>query len=227
MGYIYKITNILNNKNYIGKTNHIQPYDRFKEHIKDSHRERCKNRPLYRAFNKYGIENFTFEILEKTNNTSEREKYYIKFYNSYGSTGYNATFGGDGKEYLDLDDNKVIKYHITDGNFQLCKTSSYFKVDKGTIATILKRNNVNWLSSSNSQLQSIKDIHGSILQIDPTTLKVVNTYNSRIDANLAFGKSKYNNNIKDVCKNRKNRCMAYGYYWCYEKEYDDFIKMIS
>ena len=63
-GYIYKITNTINQKSYIGKTiNSIA--ERWKEHKKDSKRSYCKDRPLYRAMNKYGIENFTIEQVEE------------------------------------------------------------------------------------------------------------------------------------------------------------------
>lgn len=53
---------------------------------------------LYKAFNKYGIENFTFEIIEEIEDEgllSEREKHWITYYNSF-EKGYNMTLGGDG-----------------------------------------------------------------------------------------------------------------------------------
>lgn len=49
---------------YIGKTEHINPYDRWKEHLSDRKRRRCEKRPLYSALNKYGVENFTFEVID-------------------------------------------------------------------------------------------------------------------------------------------------------------------
>ena len=73
MGYIYKITNDINDKIYIGKTE-FNIEKRFQEHIKDSEKL-YKNRPLYNAMNKYGIEHFKIELIEETNNTEEREKY--------------------------------------------------------------------------------------------------------------------------------------------------------
>ena len=76
MAYIYKITNIINNKLYIGKT--VSTIEkRFTEHIKQSKITQTQKRPLYNAINKYGIENFVIEIIEEcdTREVNEREKY--------------------------------------------------------------------------------------------------------------------------------------------------------
>ena len=103
MAYIYKITNILNGKSYMGKTlKSIE--ERFQEHIRDSQKSRCEKRPLYDAMNKYGIENFQIEQIEECsdNIVNEREVYWIEWYGSF-KYGYNATLGGDGKHYLDYD----------------------------------------------------------------------------------------------------------------------------
>ena len=55
--------------------------------------------------NKYGVENFSVELVEETNIPEEREKYWINYYRSYigfsDCNGYNATLGGDGKAYAD------------------------------------------------------------------------------------------------------------------------------
>lgn len=102
MGYIYCITNLINNKRYVGKT--TQNVDeRFREHCTDSKRERCEKRPLYDAMNKYGTENFIVEQLEEVEDDklSEREIYWITELKTYGTSGYNATKGGDGSVLYD------------------------------------------------------------------------------------------------------------------------------
>lgn len=85
---IYKITNNINNKSYIGQS--IQIEQRWKEHKLKYNWEREKTKPLYLAFQKYGLENFTFEIIEecKEEQLDIKEKYWIDFYNSY-KEGYN------------------------------------------------------------------------------------------------------------------------------------------
>lgn len=99
MAYVYMITNEINGKVYVGKTEEsIQK--RFVEHCNDSKKARCKNRPLYRAMNKYGCENFTVSLLEETDQPELREEFWINQKQSYHN-GYNATRGGDGKKYLD------------------------------------------------------------------------------------------------------------------------------
>ena len=75
MGYIYKITNTLNDKVYIGQTvKSLQK--RFTQHKNNSNKPYFSQIVLYKAFNKYGIENFTFEQIEEVPNDclDEREK---------------------------------------------------------------------------------------------------------------------------------------------------------
>lgn len=101
MAYIYKITNKINGKSYVGKTERTVE-ERWNEHCNDFTKERCRNRPLYRAMNKYGVENFYIETIEETSSPEERECFWIEHFQSF-KKGYNATIGGDGKRYLDYD----------------------------------------------------------------------------------------------------------------------------
>ena len=93
---IYKITNKINNKCYIGCSKNIE--HRWVAHKSESILEHNPqyNYSIHKAFRKYGLDNFQFEIIElvNENNLYEREKYWINYYNSYNS-GYNETLGGD------------------------------------------------------------------------------------------------------------------------------------
>ena len=91
---IYKITNNLNGHAYIGQSIHIE--HRWQEHKTQYNWERESNKPLYLAFQKYGIENFTFEVLEEceSNELSIKEKEWIEHYDTY-KNGYNQTCGGE------------------------------------------------------------------------------------------------------------------------------------
>lgn len=60
-GHIYKITNKVNGKAYVGKTTDTVQV-RWGEHLKDSKRKRCANRPLYRAIGKYGADAFKHRL---------------------------------------------------------------------------------------------------------------------------------------------------------------------
>lgn len=112
MGHIYKITNTLNNKVYIGQT--IKPIEkRFQQHKNNYTKEYFSHLILYKAFKKYGIENFNFEEIEEiaNNELDEREKYWIEFYDSYYN-GYNSTLGGRLVELYKWDIEEIIElYH--------------------------------------------------------------------------------------------------------------------
>ena len=101
MGFIYKITNDINDKVYVGQTSGTLE-ERFKQHKKKINSEDRKTYPLYNAMKKYGVEHFFIESLEETDNLQEREQYWIKYFDSYNN-GYNATHGGDGWVRTDYD----------------------------------------------------------------------------------------------------------------------------
>lgn len=138
MSYIYKITNDVNNKLYIGKTD-FSIEKRFQEHCNDAFRQKNEKRPLYSAMRKYGIEHFKIELIEQTSNPEEREKYWIDFYDTY-SKGYNATKGGDGKH---LFDHQQIILYIKNNPFTATKEiAKHFKCSTCLILEIIRENNL-------------------------------------------------------------------------------------
>ncbi len=72
---IYKITNTITNEFYIGSSKDIKT--RWRKHTNLSAWKKCPNNKLYIAFQKYGLDKFSFEILEETTSLKEREQYYI------------------------------------------------------------------------------------------------------------------------------------------------------
>ena len=90
---IYKITNLENDKIYIGQT---------QRSLKERMAEHCRNIcPCYidRAIKKHGVENFKVEIVEECNNIdelNEREKFWISYFDCKFPNGYNLADGGKG-----------------------------------------------------------------------------------------------------------------------------------
>ena len=141
-GFIYKITNTINGKFYIGQT--IQNVkERFYQHCATKCSKAVSNMAIHRAIKKYGKSNFTVEVIEEIDsaNLNDRERYWIKYYNSYNN-GYNSTKGGqDGcKPFKDLDVESIIKEYNTGKSLRTLGT--IFKVDKQTIKDLLIRHNV-------------------------------------------------------------------------------------
>ena len=115
---IYKTTNQINSKIYIGQDKRNNPNYLGSGKI------------LHLAFQKYGLENFNKEILEvceSVKDLNEREKYWISFYDSTNrSIGYNIALGGDGGDTLSKHPNKEeIGKRIGESNKKRWKDEDY------------------------------------------------------------------------------------------------------
>ena len=140
---IYKITNLINNKCYIGQTIKTaeQRWKEHQSHAFGSH-PNDQNKTLDKAIRKYGLENFTFEVLQDNIETFEQldkaEIYWIDYYNSFVK-GYNETFGG--QQYHKILPNKEIieDYYKTKS---ARKTALKFGIDHSTVDDILNQNNI-------------------------------------------------------------------------------------
>ena len=126
---IYKHTNTITNKSYIGLTKYTVK-KRFNQHKKDAFRYRNGKLPsfaFYNAIRKHGTTCWTSEILEENlsyENANIREQYYIKYFNTYAK-GYNSTIGGDHKfpesvrvkgENHHQADTKIYTFYHVDGS---------------------------------------------------------------------------------------------------------------
>lgn len=144
--YIYKITNMTNNKCYVGFTE--SPDYRWLEH------QTCENyetMPLHRAIRDEGKENFKFEILYKSANVEHTlftmEPYFIGLHNSHSSKGgYNVNYGGD-HPYIKRDGYAIL---LTDSNKSLVDGEHYEVQAHGVKTSPAKRR------------QSLTELLGSI-----------------------------------------------------------------
>lgn len=158
MGFIYKITNKINDKVYIGQTSKTIK-KRWQQHKCNSSKNYFGQVVLYQAINKYGIENFVIEPIEEIDNSQldEREKYWIKYYDSYNN-GYNATLGGKDITLYDLDEEQIIAdyYKLKTGR----KVAKKYNVDHGVIDQILNKNNIPRFSQKEYNGQPVKCFKG-------------------------------------------------------------------
>lgn len=98
MNYIYCYTNVIENKSYVGQTNNLER--RKREHLHDAYAKNDKKTLFHQKIQEYGIDSFTFEVLEEISNGEKsfvdaREIYWIKVKHSFMEDNeYNMTKGG-------------------------------------------------------------------------------------------------------------------------------------
>ena len=143
MALIYKITNDVNGKIYIGKTTRTLT-DRWVEHLNDR-LEKDTSIPLYNAMNKYGIEHFSIEIVEDNipkEEINDKERYYISYFNSLSHEGgYNVTPGGDGgrtsSKLTETEVAKIVTLLLDQDNIEsLSEIGRQFNISSSVIGTI-------------------------------------------------------------------------------------------
>ena len=214
MAFIYKITNDINQKVYIGMTERTIE-ERFKEHCREYKQRRCEKRPLYSAMKKYGPEHFHVELVEETNSPEEREQYWIKYYNSY-KEGYNATIGGDGKSHIDNNEiEKMLEAYNRLGTVVAVRQETGH--DVGCISRFLKQAGIQVATAQEINKERYSK---QVAQCDKKTHEQLKTFNSLADAarylqekQISTSKATYGiaSHIGHVCK--KQRSSAYGFYW--------------
>lgn len=180
MGLIYKYTNKINGKAYIGQTTQSLE-KRHKRHLADS---QVDDLYFHRALKKYGIENFTLEILEdniEKEYLDEREKYWIKYWNTFylNKKGYNMTEGGQwGNAPRKLSDLAIqeIQNLLIKGDYSLKDIAQEYNVSLSCISDI----NTGRTWKKNEYVyplhpKSIKNTILSLEELDRTIQLLLNT----------------------------------------------------
>lgn len=210
MAYIYKITNRINEKAYIGKTNK-SVHQRFQEHQKDSQRKSLQKRPLYNAFNFYGIDNFFVETIEECDfeQASIREIYWVKHFNTY-QCGYNATLGGDSKNLYDYEE--ISQKYLEFQNQKL--TAEYFGCCIDTVLAACREFKVSITSSSKTVLS--KPVKKFSLNHDYicSYLSLTDAAKDMVEKGLAKSESSTRTHISSVCQGKRKT--AYKHLWQFE-----------
>ena len=207
MAYIYQITNDINGKIYIGKTE-FSIDKRFKEHCKDAFKDRNEKRPLYAAMRKYGVEHFQITLLEETDYPEEREVYWIEKLGSF-KNGYDATTGGDGKKYIDYD--LVIATYKEIGIIK--EVANKLNISTSSVSDILHQNNIVIASGQNVQKQQYGKIT-NMYTLDDQFLRSFASTNEAaqymVDNHLTgCKKTTIKQHITEVCTGRRKTAAKY------------------
>jgi len=173
MACIYKITNTINNKIYIGQTKYSME-SRFAKHSSNSRssKESYKRLYLYKSINKHGLDNFKVETIVEGNFNKtildELEKHYIRLYNSTNPTkGYNSCPGGNSSTYIRTEE---IKDRIS----EKLKGHSYNKgINKSESHKSKLKASMNNLYKNGYRMGSCK--YCTILDLEGNILKKYNT----------------------------------------------------
>jgi len=143
IGVIYKATNILNNKIYIGQT--IKPlYKRIGEHLRDK-----RNNHFHNSLRFYGNDCFTWEVLEECSKKDLNlgEEWYIKLYKSYKREfGYNLTKGGSNNP---MDDERSKEKHkkFVNSEKEVKRRSEFAKINNPMYNIVIKEKLLKKLTS--------------------------------------------------------------------------------
>lgn len=226
-GSIYLITNKTNGMQYVGQTiNTVE--DRWKQHKNQKAR---KNDFFHSAIQKYGDENFIVETIEEKipagDELDNKEQFYIKKYNTLSPNGYNLTTGGRSGRKYDIDEKVVVDLYTKSKCINdIVRTLG---IPKATISQILKKNNIEILSSSDVGRAKSKAVRA----YDANTKHFVKEYESAHEALRELLKKgivdqiteNRIDNIRAVCSKNKNQ-KAFGYYWRYADEVpQDFVEI--
>ena len=228
-GYIYIIKNSINEKVYIGQTARTIEA-RWSQHKASALRGDTQGIILYNAIRKYGVNNFYVSLLEETEieNLNERERYWIKYYNSKTPNGYNVREGGDDpgrKEVyqIDKETNKIIKVYSCAMD---AAEENHLDLSHLTKVCRHKENSCGgykWSYSDNYNETLIENIqiqekNYPICQIDINTGKLIKIWDSVQQASKTLNIDP--TSIFHCFSGRYNN--AGGFCWCKEKDFDNY-----
>lgn len=203
MYFIYKITNLINGKIYIGQT-HQSVNDRWAQHCYKSINNK-DNIYFHNAIRKYGKDNFKIDIIDSAQTKDEinfLERKYIKILQATNrEIGYNTSLGGDGEVLFDYE----LMNSLWDQGYSLGQIAQHIGCIPETVRNAVKNNPT---YSSTEALRRGK-FERPIKQFD-SNRQYLKTYRSAAEAARELGCSDYTI-LKCI---REEKYSALGYYWC-------------
>lgn len=217
--FIYKATSATTGKVYIGQSSQTLQ-ERINQH--NSHALNHQyNYHFHNAIKKYGVDDFTYEIIEDGIKTIEelnqREKFWIAEYDSYYE-GYNSTLGGDGRQTRD--DELILKL-FNDGKDteEICKITGYHRT------TVYKSCKLNNLTEELQRRKGQITRERCSQKVEQYTLegKYIKTWNSATECGKAFGSQGL---ISALCRQRESILSAYGFLFKYAEDSRDISEWV-
>lgn len=178
---VYKIKNDQTKECYVGLT--IDFSQRVGQHLREAKQERSKNRKLYKAINEYGINNFSFKILEETEDEN-REGFWLNKLDSFNN-GYNETKDGKGNKKLNTKRNTkgVNRIQVTQEMIDTAN-KSYFERSNLRVASyeskIPERRIKDYIDFDTIRNQKLENKRAFVI-IDKKSGEVVSRYKSVSD----------------------------------------------
>lgn len=202
---IYKATNILNGKAYVGQT--VRSLDvRIREHL------RKKDTYFDKALSKYGINSFRFEIIDSAKTVQElnaKEVFWINFFNTFGENGYNMCEGGG----------NTTGFHHSEHSKKAMsekKKSAYIGVGNPFYGKHHSEKSCEKMKESRKGRIITTEWRKHISEGSKAKVKVQNIETGEIFNSIKEAATKYNiipTHISRVCRGKRNK--TGGYHWKY------------
>lgn len=202
---IYKITNLLNNKVYIGQSIDIRR--RWAAHWNVAQNIRDKgikvNSPIEISLSQHNFDNFKWEIIEEcpSNMLDEREKYWIQYYNSY-LCGYNATLGGQAFNKIEPSFVREVELLLISSEYSFDEISLLTGVTFQVVSNINR--GISW--RKDNKQYPLRAYTKSVIQYDLYGQKIAE-YETVSEAAEAVGTS--SGSISAVCLKTRQSCKGY------------------
>lgn len=211
LGYIYKITNLVNSKIYIGQTARTVEL-RWNEHLRRRFEPNNKqyNLYLYKSIRKYGKDNFIIESIESCDNNvlDDRETFWIDYYNSaHPDFGYNLTLGGGGNRTIDYEE----IYRRYDTGELLAEISDKMGIGRSHLTQILK----GYVNYSKEQTWERSKQHCSMQKGTPVCqYDLMGNFIATFPSSKAAERNVFKTNHTNIIKSCKNKnCLSGGFQW--------------